>query len=377
MKLMITTYQNAAGFVALVLALLAVDPVSGQGREDAITRSRQNAITDAIQRVSPAVAGINVVKLQKSRSNFINDPYWRLILPDTYRRVHSLGSGMVISSDGYVVTNAHVVEDAAEVIVTLPGGHEYPVTAILTDDITDIALLKIDAASLPYARMGDSDDLIIGEWAIALGNPLGLFDVSKQPTATVGIISALHMDFGQKETRVYQDMIQTDAAINQGNSGGPLVNSHGEAIGINSFIYTERGSSGLGFSIPINRVKEVVRELKTRGFVDRSFTTGLELTPINASLMSYLNLPSARGAVVIKVPPGSAGDRAGLQIRDVILEANDKPVNNARDIMQVITEGLLRAGDIIKLKVWRDGAIYEVDLELGEGKNGSRTGERE
>ncbi len=155
-------------------------------------------------------------------------------------RVKSTGSGVVISPDGYVITNSHVLENALETVVTLPGGKEYSAETIGIDKLTDLALLKLEGSNFPYADIGDSDNLIIGEWAIALGNPFGLFDVNDEPTATAGIISAVDMDFGTMESsgRVYQDMIQTDAAINPGNSGGPLVNSLGEVIAINTFIFS-------------------------------------------------------------------------------------------------------------------------------------------
>ncbi|MFB0517340.1 MAG: S1C family serine protease [Candidatus Neomarinimicrobiota bacterium] len=356
------------GLLAIVplLLLAAQDPYN-------IAGSRETALTRSIQRVSPAVAGINVVKLQKGpreSGSLFDDPFWSYMFPEFYRRVESLGSGLVISSDGYVVTNAHVAEDAAEIIVTLPGGQQYDVKDIFTDKLTDIALLKIDARNLPAARLGNSNELMIGEWVVALGNPLGLFDVGKQPTATAGIISGLHMDFGHKEPgRVYQDMIQTDASINPGNSGGPLVNADGEVIGINSFIFTESqysgGSIGIGFAIPINQVKEVVEELKTKGRVDRSFTTGLIVRPVDRIIQSYLKLPFRRGAVISHVDPGSAGEKAGLQVGDVVLEANGKRVNRGEDIFRVIEEDLMKAGDVLTLKIWREGRELDVPMELG------------
>ncbi len=356
-----------AVLLALVpLLLVAQDPYG-------IARSRETALTRAIQQVSPAVAGINVVKLQKGPSAYsllFDDPFWSNMFPETYRRVESLGSGLVLSSDGYVVTNAHVVENAAEIIVTLPGGHQYEVTDLYTDALTDIALLKIDAQGLPVVKLGDSNELIIGEWAIALGNPLGLFDVSKQPTATVGIISALHMDFGHREPgRVYQDMIQTDASINPGNSGGPLVNAEGEVVGINSFIFTENqysaGSIGIGFAIPINRVREVVEELKTKGRVDRSFTTGLGGRPLDRYYRNYLKIPYTQGFLITLVDAGSPGEKTGLKPGDVILEVNGRSVSSKRDIVSVIEEDLLKAGDTLDLKIWRGGKDLNVPMVLG------------
>ena len=358
----------------MLAGLLALAAMMQQAwGQDGVSRSRETALTAAIKLVSPAVAGINVIKLQKGPSAYgllFNDPFWSKMFPESYRRVESLGSGVVISSDGYVVTNAHVVENAAEIIVTLPGGRQFDVQDVYTDPLTDIALLKIDAKNLPVVKLGDSDDLLIGEWAIALGNPLGLFDVSMRPTATVGIISGLNMDFGHKEPgRVYQDMIQTDAAINPGNSGGPLVNAQGEVIGLNSFIFTESefsaGSIGIGFAVPVNRVKEVVEELRTKGRVDRSFSTGLVVQPVDRNIGRYLGLSPLRGVFIKRVDPGSAGERAGVQPGDVLLEVNRRPVNNRRDFLDAVEEDLLRAGDAIMLVIWRDGATRTLTMILG------------
>ncbi len=340
---------------------------------ESLARNRETAVTRAIELVSPAVAGINVIKLQKGPRPYgllFDETIWSTMFPETYRRVQSLGSGLVLSSDGYVVTNAHVVDHAAEVIVTLPGGAEYEVRDIFQDPLSDIALLKIDAHDLPTVKLGDSDDLMIGEWAVALGNPLGLFDVNMQPTATLGIISGLHMDFGHKEPgRVYQNMIQTDASINPGNSGGPLVNAAGEVIGINSFIFTENaysaGSIGIGFAIPINRVREIVEELKTKGRVDREIRTGLIGRTVDRTTQAYLELPFRRGFLITVVKGGSSGDKAGLIPGDIILETNGRPVNTGVDFRNIIEEDLLKAGDELQMKIWREGEEMVITMELG------------
>ena len=183
--------------------LLALTMLNGQWEVDA---SRHTAITRAIESVEPAVASISVVQIQDVYNPFTRDPFFDFFFPERSRKreVHSSGSGVVISPDGYVLTNYHVIENATEVIVTLPGGEEFEAEIIGTDYITDLALLKLNGRNFPYATLGDSYDLIIGEWVIALGNPFGLFDISKQPTATAGIISAVDMDFGPQKGRVYK-----------------------------------------------------------------------------------------------------------------------------------------------------------------------------
>jgi serine protease Do len=226
-----------------------------------ITESRGNAITMAVSRVSPAVVGINVIQIQRyiQRSPFDNDPFWGMFFqPREYQqRVKGLGSGFFISSEGYVLTNEHVVENATKIIVTTTDRKEYNAVLAGKDMLYDVALLKIEGSGFPFIPLGDSDDVLIGEWAIAFGNPFGLFNVNSKPTVTVGVVSATGMDFQgalKIENRSYNGMIQTDAAINGGNSGGPLVNSLGECIGINTFIISgsdyQKTSIGIGFAIP-------------------------------------------------------------------------------------------------------------------------------
>ena len=338
--------------------ILAVSMLCGQWEVDA---SRHTAITRAIESVEPAVASISVVQIQDVYNPFTRDPFFDFFFPERSRKreVHSSGSGVVISPDGYVLTNYHVIENATEVIVALPGGEEFEAEIIGTDYITDLALLKLNGRNFPYATLGDSYDLIIGEWVIALGNPFGLFDISKQPTATAGIISAVDMDFGPQKGRVYKDMIQTDAAINRGNSGGPLVNSMGEVIGINTFIYTAsqftEGSIGIGFAIPINLAKDIAEELKVSGKVDRSFSTGLAVERLTAEVAEYLNVPFTKGVIVVEVEAGSNAEKAGVEIGDIISAVNGQKISSSREILKIIKESDLRSGNRIKLTLYRDG----------------------
>ena len=344
-------------------------------QQEGIDESRQTAITYAIEQISNSVVGINVTQLKQQQVNPFFDPFWGGFFPYTRTfKVDNMGSGVLVSPDGYIITNTHVVDNATEIVVTLRGGKSYEAQLVGMDNLTDIALVKVDDSDLPFADLGNSDELIVGEWAIALGNPLGLFDVNHQPTATAGIISGVKMDFGLKEAgHVYQNMIQTDAAINPGNSGGPLVNALGEVIGINTFIMTgsnySSGSIGIGFAIPINRVKEVAEDLKKFGKVERSYTTGVHVQAIDPVMQRYLRLPTSEGVIITDVEKRSSGERAGLQIGDVILAVDNRKINSPKDIIRVIDEGLHKVGDNVTLTILRESNSIDIQLTLEEPKS--------
>ena len=344
-------------------------------QQEGIDKSRQTAITYAIEQISNSVVGINVTQLKQQQVNPFFDPFWGGFFPYTRTfKVDNMGSGVLVSPDGYIITNTHVVDNATEIVVTLRGGKSYEAQLVGMDNLTDIALVKVDDSDLPFADLGNSDELIVGEWAIALGNPLGLFDVNHQPTATAGIISGVKMDFGLKESgHVYQNMIQTDAAINPGNSGGPLVNALGEVIGINTFIMTgsnySSGSIGIGFAIPINRVKEVAEDLKKFGKVERSYTTGVHVQAIDPVMQRYLRLPTSEGVIITDVEKRSSGERAGLQIGDVILAVDNRKINSPKDIIRVIDEGLYKVGDNVTLTILRESNSIDIQLTLEEPKS--------
>jgi len=340
-----------------------------------IAESRTNAITEAITRVSPAVVGINVKTIERYRVNnpFLNDPLYRYFFGDQiYEKENaSLGSGFIISEDGYILTNEHVIENAQEIQVTLTDGRKFSADVFGSDFLTDIAILKIKGSNFPYIPSGNSDDIIIGEWAIALGNPFGLFDYNNKPTVTVGVISALNINFGATANdRVYQDMIQTDASINPGNSGGPLVNSTGEVIGMNAVIYTgseySEGSIGLGFAIPINKVNDIMNELQQFGEIQRSIYTGVSVIDVDKWVASTLKLDEVRGTYIAKVERGSPGDKAGLQKGDVIIEVSGIKIRNREHISNIIRESDLRPGDSLTMKVVRNRRKIEVNLVLGK-----------
>lgn len=334
---------------------------------DAITASRRNAITKTVAAASPAVVGINVIEVRYYRrwSPWGDDPFFRQFFGDqTYSRpVQELGSGFLISPDGYVLTNDHVAGNAKEITVSMTNGKEYKAELVGTDLISDIALLKIDGQDLPYIKLGNSDDVIIGEWVIAFGNPFGLFDISDKPTVTVGVVSATDMNIRAGEGRVYRGMIQTDAAINAGNSGGPLLNSIGEVMGVNAVIYTpNQGSVGVGFAIPINRVKAIITELKRTGKIERDFYTGLEIQNVDRRVARYFGLDKVEGVIVSDVKRGSPASRGGFKPGDIILEINGEKIVDDVAMASIIDDA--KTGDKLRMQVWRDRRTFELELRL-------------
>ena len=325
-----------------------------------ISKSRRNIITETVKLVSPAVVGINVIEIQQYRDpygSFFDDPFFRQFFGDRRtrsREVKELGSGYIISPDGYIVTNDHVAGQATEIKVTLTDGNTYDAKLIGSDQVSDIALLKIDGKNLPFMKFGNSDDIIIGEWVIALGNPFGLFEINNQPTVTVGVISALGMNLEPINDRYYLNMIQTDAAINGGNSGGPLVNSLGEIIGMNTLIFTAgtQGNIGLGFAIPINKIKQIVDVLKVKGKIERDFEIGMKIQSIDETIAKYYDLKQTRGVIVTKIYPGTPAEKAGILVGDIILKIEDFQIINDNTIFGVFYE--FRTGQKIDLLILRD-----------------------
>ena len=338
--------------------------------QDDITNSRRNIITKAVEIVSPAIVGINVTEIQKYRNPFstlFDDPFFRQFFGNsgsTNRKVQSLGSGYVISPDGYIVTNDHVAGNATEITVTMTNGSHHQAKLIGTDPVSDICLLKIDGDNYPYVQLGNSDDIIIGEWVIALGNPFGLFELNDKPTVTVGVISAVGMNLEPISDRYYINMIQTDAAINGGNSGGALVNSLGDVIGMNTLIYTAgtQGNIGLGFAIPINKVKKIVTELKEKGKIDRDFQIGMSIQSIDEGIAKYYDLDNNKGVIITKIIPNSPADKAGLKAGDLITEIDGYKINNEQTIFGVFQE--FRAGQEISVEVIRDKSELTCEMKL-------------
>jgi serine protease Do len=352
---------------------LKATEITSRRQNSDITDSRNNAITRTVNSVSSAVVGINVTEIREYKDPFGdmfgNDPFFRQFFGDrSYKQeVHGLGSGVIISDDGYIITNDHVVGNASKVVITMTNGEHVDAEIVGKDPVSDIAVLKINKGSLPYVSLGNSDDVIIGEWVIALGNPFGLFEVNQKPTVTVGVVSATGMKLSSGENRFYRNMIQTDAAINSGNSGGPLVNSNGEVIGMNTLIYTGNsfagGNIGLGFAIPVNKIKKIVDQIKKDGKINRNYDIGLRLQPVDQNVQQYFKLKAdVHGAIVVSVESGSASDDAGLKQEDIILSVNGEKIASDGDFWGIITE--MNLSDNIKLKILRKGEEIEKEFKL-------------
>jgi len=342
-----------------------------------ITTSRQTAITRAVIKISPAVVSVNVLQVREyvRRSPFnIRDPFLREFFPELFKdqklqqEIQSLGSGFIISNDGYIITNDHVVGDATKIVVTMIGGAKLDAELIGRDPTLDVSLLKVDEENLKPLDLGNSDEVILGEWAIAVGNPFGLFEYNDSPTVTVGVISALDRDFGEMEGRIYQDMIQTDASINHGNSGGPLCNALGEVIAMNTFIYTgsrtSEGSVGIGFAIPINRIKNLLDDLKENKRIDRDFWIGIKVQNLNDVISRKMGFKGTDGVLIRHIDRGSPAEEAGMQLGDIILGIGDSEIHNEEEVKEIIYGPELKVGDDLTFKVWRDDRVFNIEMNL-------------
>jgi serine protease Do len=348
-----------------------------------ISQSRHNSITRAVKELSPAVVGISVTQVQEyiRRSPFsTHDSFFRELYPELFKdrrfteELHSLGSGFIISEEGYILTNEHVVENATEIVVTMTSGNKSIARIVGTDPMSDVALLKIDMENLPKAVLGNSDNIILGEWAIAVGNPFGLFEINSRATVTVGVISALNRDFGEMNGRVYQDMIQTDASINHGNSGGPLANAMGEVIGMNAFIFTGRsgggeGSVGIGFAIPINRIAHLIDDLKKYHMIDRDFWIGIRVKNLDPMIAKKIGYQQTDGVMISYIDRKSPAEKAGLKLGDIIVQIGNTKISNDKNVMESIYEEDLRVGDKMSVKIWRDSKILDKQLLLESFRN--------
>ncbi|MDD2586476.1 MAG: trypsin-like peptidase domain-containing protein [Syntrophomonadaceae bacterium] len=319
-------------------------------------------IADMVESVSPAVVNIETSRTVSGVDNddFLNDPFFRYFFGDNMLNPvpniqNGIGTGFIISSDGYVVTNQHVIDKADKIMVNTGENQQYPAQVVGQDYELDLAVLKIKAdKKLTSLVLGDSDSLRVGEWVIAIGNPYGL-----DHTVTAGVVSAKGRPV-RIEDRAYKDLIQTDAAINPGNSGGPLLNTSGQVIGINTAVNAE--AQGIGFAISINTAKGVLDELIEKGKVIRPYL-GIWQQPVDDQIAEYLGI-KPQGIVVMDILDGGPAAKAGLKKMDVIISIDDQKINNYDELQQVLKKK--EVGDKVMMEIIRAGKLVRIPLTLAE-----------
>jgi serine protease Do len=302
-------------------------------------------VVAAIEKVSPAV--VSIATLRVIQENLFD------AVP-----VRGLGSGIIFDSNGGILTNHHIVEDAERVEVVTPNGKKFQGEVLGSDAMSDVAVVRVDGEDLPAVKLGDSDKLVVGQIAIAIGNPYGF--LLPGPTATVGVISALQRHI-HVENRMYEDLIQTDASINPGNSGGPLVDSSGQVIGVNTANIPF--AQGIGFAIPINVARKIAKEIIQHGRVPRPYL-GISGLSLNRDIAESYNIPHDKGVLVVKVGRGSPAHRSGMSAGDVILEVDKKPLKTWEDLQHVVQDK--KVGDSLELFVGRDQEQGKMNVVLEE-----------
>lgn len=331
--------------------------------------SFQAGFAPVVKKDLPAVVNVSsskMVRTQGSQSPFFSDPFFRNFFGDQSpqqfnvpqeQREHSLGSGVIVSPDGYILTNNHVVDGASDVKVMLGDKREFTAKIVGTDAKTDIAVLKIDGNDLPVLAFGDSSKMQPGDFVLAIGNPFGL-----SQTVTMGIVSATGR--GGLGIEDYEDFIQTDASINPGNSGGALINERGDLIGINTAILSGGGggNEGIGFAIPINMAHQVMDQILEHGKVIRAWL-GVSIQPVTPSMAKAFGLSNAEGALVGDITPNSPASKAGIEKGDIILDLNGQPIESSRQLQLKVA--VLNPGSTANLEVFRNGTKREVPVVLG------------
>jgi serine protease Do len=396
-RLLSMVIVGAAGAFSVPAALVFAQPAAAAAPSVAAPSASLPDFSDLVDKVGPAVVNIRTTErakmngqsgmppgmddpeMQEFFRRFFGVPAPRQQQPDTPRgrrqgpqqqqpeeeTPRGVGSGFVISADGYILTNAHVVEGADEVYVTLTDKREYKAKIIGSDKRSDVALVKIEGSNLPRLIFGDSNKLRVGEWVIAIGSPFGL-----ENTVTAGIISAKARDTGD-----YLPLIQTDVAVNPGNSGGPLINMRGEVIGINSQIYSRSGGyMGISFAVPIDEAMRVSEQLKTSGRVTRG-RIGVQIGEVTKDVAESLGLPKANGALVQRVESGGPAEKGGIEAGDIITKFNGTPIEKSSDLPRLV--GSTKPGARSTVTVWRKGAARDLNLTIAEMEPDNKVAKRE
>jgi serine protease Do len=342
-------------------------PVMSQDAVDVLTRTNA-AMAELVSSVTPSIVNISstkTVKTQGFQSPFFNDPFFERFFGDQFGHFNKpreykqsgLGSGVIVDREGYILTNNHVIKDADEIMVKLSDNREFKGKIIGTDPKTDLAVIRIDAEDLPVIKIGDSDDLKVGEMVIAIGNPFGL-----SQTVTSGIVSAK----GRANVGVadYEDFIQTDAPINPGNSGGALVNVKGELVGINTAIYSSSGGyQGIGFAIPTNMARSVMKSLVKEGKVIRGWL-GVSIQPVSKDILEHFDLKEQKGALIAEVLEGSPAEKAGLERGDVILLYDGREVKDHDHLRNMVAA--TPPDTKVDIVLFREGKEKNITMEIGE-----------
>lgn len=319
------------------------------------------SFADVVEPVQKAV--VSIASSKEIRQRLLVNPLFRQLFPDLpeeqRHRQEGLGSGVIVSADGYILTNNHVIEGADELKVSLADGRDFIARVIGSDPKTDIAVIQIEAADLPYVTLADSDKLRVGDIVFAVGNPLGIGQ-----TVTMGIVSAKNRNVRiLEDVGGYEDFIQTDAAINMGNSGGALVDAQGRLVGVNSAIISpSRGNIGIGLAVPINLAAWILNSLVETGTVARGYL-GVSTEPVTPDIAEQLELPkNTRGVVITDIVPDKAAERAGLKRTDVVTSINDLPVSSVEELRLLVSQ--IQPGSIAKIRIVREGKEQIVDVKL-------------
>jgi len=326
-------------------------------------RSVKNSFADAVKTAIPSVVNINTaIKIRYSPNPFFEDPFFRKFFGDQFdyrqeKQTSSLGSGVIISNDGYVITNFHVIEAAEEIEITTHNGNKFDASLIGADPETDLAVLKIDNLVLPNITLGNISNLNVGDSVLAIGNPFGVGQ-----TVTMGIVSGLGRN--QLGISTFENFIQTDAAINPGNSGGALVDVNGDLVGINSAIYSKSGGSmGIGFAIPIDLVKKITEQIIIKGYVTRGWI-GVEVQELTDDLKESFNLSSNSGALIASVVKNSPADKGGLKSGDIIVNINNKKISNGKALLNIVSES--QPSQSIDIEIIRGNRKIKLSLKVSE-----------